>query len=67
MNDSLQVGTGAEYHLVEREFAGGFVLADNSAVSLHANNISAVQVAFINARRGNPDIPVVVEDGQVAA
>ena len=52
---------------VERQLRRGPVGTDAGAVRLDADDVSAVQSALIDTGRSDPDIAVVIHNGQVAA
>ena len=41
--------------------------SDDGSVSLHAHDVRRSQRTFVNRRRGDPHISVLVHDGQVSA
>ena len=67
VDDGAQVGAHAVNLLVEGQLHGRLVNADEGAVGLDLNDVAAGQAALVDARGGNPDVAVVVSDGQIAA
>jgi hypothetical protein len=63
----LDIGPFVKNQLVEGVLAGGFVRADDAFIRLDAHNIARLEVAFVDGRRGNPQIAVFIQNGQVAA
>ena len=67
MNNSAGFRTGFVDPLMERIFAGGFVLADNGTVCLDAHDVCRSQGPLVNAAGADPHVAVFVQDREVAA
>ena len=67
MDHRAQHGTLFVQRTVERIFRRGPMRAHNGTIGLHAHDIGRREGTFIDARGGNPHIPVVVHNGQVSA
>jgi hypothetical protein len=67
MDDAAEVWAGAIDLLVEREFGGGAMGAFDGAIGVDADDVFAAEGTFIDAGGGDPEVPIVLEDGEVAA
>lgn len=62
-----QVGANLVYLLVKGVLGRGLVVAADGPVRMDADNILPGQAALVDAAGGDPDVPVVIQYGQVAA
>ena len=64
---SLQVGAHLIDRCVEGILRGRTVRTDTGAIGLHTNDVLTGQSALINAGGSDPDIAVVIQNGEVTA
>ena len=67
MQHSFQIRAHFVHRCVERQLRGRPVHTGHSAVRLHTDDIVAVQCAFVHTGGGNPNIALLVHNGEVAA
>ena len=67
MQYALQIRAAAVNFAVEGQLDGGLVGPDDGAVGLDLTHVGPGEVALVDAGRRDPDVAVVVPDGQVAA
>ena len=66
MHDGLKIGPQLINFAVEGKFDGWPMGANNIAIGFDAHDVFGCQLAFVDARRGDPDVAIVVFDGKVA-
>src|ERR1041384_7234021 len=67
VHDAAEIGPCAVNLLVERQLRRRPMRTIERAIRMHAHDVFAAQGSLINARGGNPEIAVFLEDGEVAA